>query len=224
MIRKISYPGKAIITIFIVVVCFSAKAQDWKTEKKINVLFGLSQPLLCHGFNIEFNYIYKRMIFDFSTGILLKFEGNTLPNELRNQGVDVHMPWTTGFGIGYRFTEWLNLRVEPKYHRFEFYYDNELKYQSNQITAYNSFTLGLGLYGSYMPFKKKENFLKGIMISPSIRYWPTVASTSGGNNFTYSNKQTGSSEEIKTYGPGIGLTAFIINVSIGYSFKIKKHE
>jgi hypothetical protein len=218
---KNNWIAKAIICLCIITTCFWANAQDWKTERKINVLFGLSQPLLCHGFNVEFNYISKRLIFDFSTGILLKFEGNTLPNELRNQGVDVHMPWTTGFGIGYRFSEWLNLRVEPKYHRFEFYYDNEQKYQSSQITAYNSFTLGLGLYACYLPFKKKENFLKGIMISPSLRYWPTVASTMSGNNFTYLNKQTGSNEEIKTYGPGIGLTALIINVSIGYSFKTK---
>lgn len=29
-----------------------ASAQDWKSEKKVNVLFGLTQPLLAKGFNI----------------------------------------------------------------------------------------------------------------------------------------------------------------------------
>jgi hypothetical protein len=210
------------VALFFIAASLSAKAQDWKTEEKFNVLFGLSQPVLCHGFNFEFNYIHKRIIVDFSQGVFLEFKGNALPNELRNQGVDLHMPWTVGFGVGYRITEWLNLRVEPKWHRFEFYYDNEDKYQSNQITSYNTFTLGLGLYGSYQPFKNKNNFLKGLMISPSIRYWPTVNSTLKNNNFTYMNQHTGTSEEIKTYGPGFGLTPFIVNVSIGYSFQIKK--
>ncbi len=207
------------ITLFFIAAGVRASAQDWKNEDKINVLFGLSQPLLCHGFNIEANYIHHRLIIDFSQGVSLVFKGSALPAELRKQGVDVRMPWTTGFGIGYRMTEWLNIRVEPKWHRFEFYYENERKYE---ITSYNTFTLGLGLYGCYQPFKKKENFLRGIMIAPSIRYWPTVASTSKGNAFAYPNRHTGATEEIKTYGPGVGLTPLIINVSIGYSFQTKK--
>ena len=27
-----------------------------------------------------------------------------------------HLPWTTGFGIGYRLKEWVNIRVAPKWH------------------------------------------------------------------------------------------------------------
>jgi hypothetical protein len=147
-----------------------------------------------------------------------------VPDELKRQDVVVHMPWTTGFGIGYRLTQWLNLRVEPKWHRFEFYYNNQPQYQSNEITSYNTFTLGLGLYGSYQPFKKKENFLKGIMIAPSVRYWPTVHSTLKGDDFTYFNQHTGTNEDIKTYAPGFGLTPLVINISVGYTFQIKKKK
>ena len=82
----------AAIALFFIATGLNSSAQDWKTEQKINVLFGLSQPLLCHGFNFEFNYIHKRMIFDFSQGFSLEFEGNTLPNELIKQGVVVRMP------------------------------------------------------------------------------------------------------------------------------------
>jgi hypothetical protein len=160
-------------------------------------------------------------LIDFSTGVLLEFKGGTLPNALKAQGIDLHMPWTTGFGVGYRLTEWLNIRIEPKWHRFEYYYDDESKYQASEITSYNTFTLGLGLYGSYQPFKNKENFLKGIMIAPSIRYWPTIASSLKGNQFTYADQHTGADETIKTYGPGIGLTPLVINVSVGYSFHVK---
>ena len=210
------------VALFFLISDFSASAQDWKTEKKINILFGLSQPLLAHGFNIEGNLIYHRFIFDYSHGVSLDFKDNAVPSELRMQEVALHMPWTTGFGIGYRLKEWLNIRVEPKWHRFEFYYENEIQNQSSEITSYNTFTLGLGVYGSYQPFKKKNNFLKDFMISPSIRYWPTVHSSLKDNNFTYTNQRTGSNEEIKTYGPGFGLTPFIVNVSVGYSFQFKK--
>ena len=201
---------------------FITKAQDWKTEKRLNVLFGLSQPLVAHGFNVELNYVHDRFIFDFSQGVSLRFSGNVLPASLQQQNVEVHMPWTTGFGIGYRFTNWINLRVEPKWHRFEFNYINGPQSTSNEITAYNTVTLGLGLYGCYLPFKKSENFLKGIMISPSLRYWPTIYSTLPGNNFKYYNNYTASLQEIKTYGPGVKLSPWIVNISVGYSFEFKK--
>jgi hypothetical protein len=224
MTQKRSTLLRAVVAILLIHIALQAGAQDWKTERKINVLFGLSQPLLCHGFNTEFNYIHKRLIIDFSTGVLLEFKGNTLPRALREQGVDLHMPWTTGFGLGYRLTEWLNIRIEPKWHRFEYYYDDESKYPASEITSYNTFTLGLGVYGCYQPFKKKESFLKGITIAPSIRYWPTVASSLKGNQFTYADQRTGANETIKTYGPGIGLTPLVINISVGYSFHLKNKQ
>jgi len=210
----------ASIIVLIAAPSMSVFAQDWKTEKRINVLFGLNQVLLLHGFNIEGNYISKRMIFDYSHGVSLEFSGSSANADLRRQGVAVHMPWTTGFGIGYRLTDWINIRVEPKLHRFEFHYANESA--SNQITAYNAFSLGLGIYGNYRPFKKMNNGLSGITIAPSIRYWPTLSTTMSGNTFTYLNKQTSSVEEIKKLNAGIGFTPLVINVSIGYSFKIRK--
>src|SRR5277367_1839105 len=170
----------------------NAQVQDWRTESKVNVLFGGTQ-LLVHGFNYEINYVHKRMIFDFSHGVSLLFKDGTVPAELRTQGIAVHMPWTIGVGAGYRLTESLNIRVEPKWHRFEFNYENPRLPQS-LITSYNTFTLGVGVYGSYQPFKKKDNFLKGIMIAPSIRYWPTVLSSAKANNFTYLNQNTDSNQ------------------------------
>lgn len=221
MSQKKSHLLLTTIASLFVAVCFNARAQDWKTEKKINVLFGGTQ-LLVHGFNYELNYVQRRMIIDFSHGVSLLFKDSTVPTELRRQGIEVRMPWTIGFGVGYRLTEWLNVRVEPKWHRFEFYYENGQP--ENQITSYNTFTLGVGVYGSYQPFKKKENFLKGIMIAPSIRYWPTILSTSKENNFSYYNQSADSNEVIKTYGPGVGLTPLILNMSFGYTFQIKKKK
>ena len=213
---------KVLFTVLLIMSALNTSAQDWRNEKRLNLLFGLSQPIVAHGFNIEINYIHDRFIFDFSQGVDLTFTGATLPASLQQQEVEVHMPWTTGFGIGYRFTDWINLRVEPKWHRFEFNYQNARQLTSNEITSYNTFTLGLGLYGCYLPFKKKTNSLKGIMISPSVRYWPTLNSTLAGNSFYYFNTSTESTQQIKKYGPGIKLSPWVVNISIGYSFEFKK--
>ncbi len=124
---KTSFFAGVTFSVLMIAYGFKANAQDWKTETRFNVLFGLSQPLFTHGFNVELNYIYHRLIVDFSQGVALKFDSGLVTPELRKQGVVVYMPWTTGFGIGYRFTSWLNLRAEPKWHRFEFYYDNQQK-------------------------------------------------------------------------------------------------
>lgn len=216
------YFAKTIILAIAIIAGFSSKAQDWKSDKKVNLLFGLAQPVLAKGFNIEGNYIHKRFIFDYSHGASLDFSGNLLPNDLKKQKLAIHEPWTTGFGIGYRFKEWINVRVEPKWHKFEFYYDGDAQNSSTLITSYKTFSLGLGIYGSYQPFKKKDNFLKGFLIAPSIRYWPTVSSGLKDDKFTYLNKKTGVLEEIKTLDPGTGFTPFVFNVSIGYSFQLNK--
>ena len=213
---------RAMSIIVLTLITFHLQAQDWKEDKKINVLFGLTQPLLVGGFNIEGNYIHNRFIFDYSHGVSLDFSESSVNTELREQGVAVHMPWTTGFGVGYRFNEWLNLRVEPKWHRFEFYYDDEPQTNENEIISYNTFSLGLGLYGNFQPFKNKTSFLKGIMVAPSIRFWPTVSSTLNSDSFTYNNKNTKVDETIEVLDPGIGFTPIIFNISIGYSFDLKK--
>lgn len=211
---------RAMFIIVLTLLTYHLQAQDWKKDKKINVLFGLTQPLLVDGFNVEGNYIHNRFIFDYSHGVSLDFSESSVNTELREQGVAVHMPWTTGFGVGYRFNEWLNLRVEPKWHRFEFYYDDEPQTSENEITSYNTFSLGLGLYGNFRPFKNKASFLKGIMVAPSIRFWPTVSSTLDSDSFTYNNKNTQTDETIEVLDPGIGFTPFVFNISIGYSFDL----
>lgn len=219
---KIKNLVKLALIIVFIVNTFALQAQDWKTGKKINLLFGLTQPLLVKGFNIEGNYIHNRFIFDYSHGVSLDFSGSSVTTDLKKQGVAVHMPWTTGFGVGYRLKEWVNIRVEPKWHRFEFYYDDETQNSSNPIISYNTMSLGIGVYGHYQPFKNKTSFLKGIVIAPSVRYWPTISSTLKDDKFIYQNKNTGKDEEIKTLNPGIGFSPIVFNVSIGYSFGLKK--
>jgi hypothetical protein len=223
MTTIIKNPAKTLLVITFAFLVFQSQAQDWKTEKRINIVTGLSQALLVKGFNIEGNYIHNRFIFDYSHGLSLDFSENTVTTDLKRQGVAVHMPYTTGFGIGYRIKEWINVRFEPKWHRFEFYYNGEdQKNAASKITSYNTMSLGVGLYGHYQPFKKKSSFLKGFLITPSLRFWPTVSSSLSGDKFTHFNKNTQAMEEIKQLDPGLNFTPLVFNVSVGYSFQLKK--
>ncbi|MCE2822366.1 MAG: hypothetical protein ACK5FV_05510 [Bacteroidota bacterium] len=219
---KSNVSTRSMLIIVLSSIVIQSNAQEWKTEKKANVVLGVIQPVFANGFNIEGNYIHNRLIFGYSHGASLDLSGTTVTPDLREQGVAVHMPFTTGFGIGYRLREWVNVRIEPKWHRFEFYYDDEAQNGSNQITAYNTMSLGIGVYGHYQPFKNNNSFLKGIMISPSIRFWPTISSTLGSDGFTYLNKYTVKNEVIKTLDAGPGFKPFIYNISIGYSFGLKR--
>jgi hypothetical protein len=219
-----THAPQVFIFLTIISLGLTAQAQDWKSEKRINILFGLAQPVLAKGFNIEVNYIHNRFIFDYSHGASLEFSGNLLPNDLKRQQIAIHEPWTTGFGIGYRVKEWINVRVEPKWHKFEFFYDGEPQNNITEITSYTTFSLGVGVYGAYQPFKKKNNYLRGFLIAPSIRFWPTVSSGLENDKFTYLNKKTGSPEEIKTLDPGTGFTPWVFNVSIGYTLQLKNKK
>lgn len=190
-------------------------------DTRANILFGLTQPLIAKGFNIEGNWFYRRLSFDYSHGVSLDFSGPTVTGAVKEQHLAVHIPYSTGFGIGYRFTEWFNLRLEPKWHQFEIYYDGETQNVGNRIGKYNTFSLGIGAYANWQPFKNKDNALKGIMIAPSIRFWPKLASNLDGDSFAYQNKMTGKQEVHKAMEIGMNNTPLIVNISIGYSFKLK---
>jgi hypothetical protein len=226
MNTKRTFAPLTCILVLLFTLILEVRAQQNPEEKfdtRINVLFGLTQPLFAKGFNIEGNFLYKRLAFDYSHGVSLDFSGNTVSGELKEQHLQVHVPYTTGFGIGYRFVPWLSLRVEPKWHRFEIFYE-ESQSESNQIVSYNTFSLGLGLYANWRPFKNSPNALKGIMIAPSIRYWPTVSSTLSGDEFVYDNRITGNAETHHRMEAGINNTPIVFNVSVGYSFNLDAHN
>ena len=199
------------------IVAFSQNnKQDFGTQ--VNLLFGLNQPLI-DGFNIEGNIFHKRLVFDYSHGISLNFEGQSAAAVLTDAGLAAHLPYSTGFGVGYRFTEWLNVRFEPKWHQFELYYEDDDA--ETPFATYNTTTLGIGVYGMWKPFKNQENFLKGFMVAPSLRYWYNVGSTLENDELTYFNTVTNQEEIHKALNIGVGNTPWIINVSIGYSVDLR---
>ncbi len=183
---------------------------------KFTILAGLIQPLALQGGNVEVNYTTKRMIFDYSHGFNLN-----LPSvgDFKTQQVELNLPVSTGFGVGYRFTSFLDLRVEPKLHSFEVFYKNERTSGGSSIKTYKTFTLGLGLYYRFFPFKQSENkFLQGLTTSASIRWWQNIGSTLSNDRFSYANKLTGKTETLKASNIGISNSPLVMNLAIGYTF------
>lgn len=206
------------LVVFLSIVMSSAgfAQQQEPFDTRAGIVFGLSQIAL-GGFNVEGNFFYKRLTFDYSHGVSLNFSNAQLEAGAdQNQALDIHIPWTTGLGVGYRFTPWLNLRVEPKWHKYELYYAGAAQEAVNLIEDYTTFTLGVGLYANLMPFKHQNNFLKGITIAPNARWWPRISSSLPNNEFRYDNQITEQPETHIARQIGMGNTPFFVNMSIGY--------
>ena len=200
---------------------FAQKTEEKKPflySNRVSVLAGLIQPMVLKGGNIEVTYFTKRMSFDYSHGFLLNMSGATITGDANTQRLAYHLPYSTGFGIGYRFTSFFDVRIEPKMHSWEVYYEGETQNRTNLIKSYKTYSVGLGAYYRYMPFKKKDNWLQGITTSTSLRWWPNIASSLTDDKFTYHNKFTNKDETLKASNIGIAGTQFLFNMSIGYTF------
>lgn len=204
---------------FMLSVQLSFAQQKNQLTNRVNLVFGVGQ-ILGDGFNVEGNIFYKRFAFDYSHGTSLNTPNSFLEEGAdKQQGLAIHIPWTTGFGVGYRFNDWLNLRFEPKWHKYELYYDGESQNSQNQIAEYVTTTLGLGLYANFRPFKNKNNLLKGIMIAPNIRWWPRVSSTLNNDELSYFNTQLNENVTHNAREIGMANTPFFFNCSVGYTIQ-----
>ncbi len=185
-------------------------------SNKFSIMFGLIQPIALNGYNIEVNYTTNRFIFDYSHGVSL--EPPTIGN-YKTQKIALHIPITTGFGIGYRFSSFFDLRFEPKLHSWEVYNESDKQNEINQINKFKTFTLGAGAYYRYMPFKNSKNkVLQGITTSTSLRYWQNVGTTLRNDQFSYLNKTSNKEETLKAPNIGFANSPLIFNIAIGYTF------
>lgn len=205
-------------------------SQTQKPQKKFSnsnqfsVMAGLIQPLLLKGGNIEITYYSRRMCFDYSHGFLLNMAGTTIVGDAKAQKLSYHLPYSTGFGIGYRLTSSFDIRIEPKLHSWEVYYEGENQNKKSLIKSYKTYSLGLGVYYRYAPFRKRDNWISGVTTSTSFRWWPNIGSSLIDNKFTYHNKYTEKDETLKTSNIGIAGSQFIFNISVGYAFGKKINQ
>jgi hypothetical protein len=185
-------------------------------SNRFSILAGMIQPTALGGGNFEVNYFTKKMAFDYSHGFSLE---PPVVGDFKDQKVVLYLPFTTGFGVGYRFNSFLDLRFEPKLHRWQIFQKGEKQIKENKIADFKTFSLGLGLYYRYFPFRNSENkFLQGITTSSSVRYWQNVGSDLSGDKFSYANKISGKTETLDAPNIGIANTPIVINVAIGYTF------
>lgn len=193
-----------------------------KTRKlysnRISLVAGLIQPFVLKGGNFEVTYFTKNMSFDYSHGFSLDMAGGAITGAAKAQNLVYHLPYSTGFGIGYRLTSAFDIRVEPKMHNFKVYYTGEQQNEANLIKSYKTYTLGLGAYYRYMPFQRKDNWLQGITTSTSVRWWPNIGSSLEGDKFSYQNKFTNKEETLSASNIGIAGSPIIFNISVGYTF------
>lgn len=177
------------------IVTSTTQAQTW------NLVFGLSQVAFLNGGNVEINYLTEKFVFEYSHGFNLDL--NASPNDMalteteRQQNLQIDVPYSTGGGIGYRFTKSLNVRIEYKYHKFN------VNHPSGEQVSYTTQDLGLGAYYFYWPLKDMN-----LVIVPSIRYWPTVKTSLNDDKYTFSNGDEHKAHDFGLFG----------NVSIGWSF------
>ncbi|MCC5928901.1 MAG: hypothetical protein JJU28_06620 [Cyclobacteriaceae bacterium] len=192
-----------------------------KSTAEVSVVFGLTQPLFTNGFNFEVDVWWDKWMVDYSHGFGLEFTGANVYREAADQHLAFNITHSTGIGIGYRFTKNFNLRIEPKWHIWEMYYDDAFKTSEGKIQQYSTYTLGLGAYYRWTPFENKENALKGLTIAPNMRWWPNVGSTLENNALQYFNQRTLQNEIHQANNIGMGNTPFFVNVSIGYTFGMR---
>jgi hypothetical protein len=204
-----------LLTILFFASFFILKAQETKSKfpysNRLSVQTGLLQDLALGGQNLVFSYTTNRLVFDWSHGVSLDyaagkhFKSNDSYNK---QKLDVHVPWSTGPSIGYRITPYFNIRAEFKAHH------NVVRLEGSKkdVTSYNTYTIGAGAFYEWYPFKKKENWLQGILIEPVVRFWPNVGSSLK-NNYTYNNERTGNTETLDSYKLG-----WLANINVGYTF------
>jgi len=172
-------------------------------SQQFSVMAGLSQWLLFRGGNLALEYKTGRFAFEVSHGQGLDLNqvgGFALSSAERDAGTLVRVPWTTGFGVGYRITENLHLLLEVKAHHYEV----RAAGGANAVN-YTTFSIGPGAF--YSIYLTKHLFLE-----PNLRFWPNVGSTLSDNRTTLT-RCDGSSYEHQAHDFG-----FFGNVNLGYSF------
>ncbi|HSC87940.1 MAG TPA: hypothetical protein VLC09_11740, partial [Polyangiaceae bacterium] len=176
------------------------------------------------GANVEVDVRYRWLVFGYSHGWSLDLAGDQLTGAMRDQGVALHLPYSTGFGVGPSL--WIeslgmfaDLRFEAKVHRFEASYDSEDGTTRTRIANYETVTLGGGLYATAMPFFRSPTALRGLNASLSFRVWPNVASSLDNGQVSYENDRTGRTEVHQAANIGIANTPIIVNLSLGYVFQ-----
>lgn len=196
----------------------TAPRAEFPYSHRLTVGAGLSQLLLGGG-NVQVEYTTNRLVFDYSHGFNINLDGTAASIDAQDQKIAERLTQTLGLGVGYRITPTLDIRLEPKLHFIEAHYNGTVREGANQVASYKTVTLGAGAYYKYYPFRKREGALAGLLLMPSVRYWPNVWSSLTDDKLTYTNRVTGKTETYRAASQGLpGTGGLLANVTLAYTF------
>ena len=167
------------------------------------LLAGLAQPVIGHGVNVAGTYFTRKFTFEYSHGMFLTYRGAFATDK---QIASIYALYSTGLGVGYRFTRYLDIRAEAKNHRFTAHLNN------TQSVTYTNSDLGAGAYYRIYPFRRQAGWFSGLVIEPSVRYWQHIYSTLPDGQVSYITND-GSPAIHRPHNFGL-----FGNISIGYTF------
>ncbi|MES1206248.1 MAG: hypothetical protein ABUS79_09955 [Pseudomonadota bacterium] len=179
----------------------SPKAVESEGERShFAVMLGLGQWLLDGG-NVAIQYNVGHLALEYShgQGVHLSETSLLLNQSEKSAGADVRMPWTTGFGVG--ILAFNNLRVLLEFKA------NHYALQGGDRSSsleYTTFTIGPGVFYDL-------HVWSGLFIQPSIRWWPTVATTMPSNAALA--RADGTVVKMASHDSGV-----FPNVSLGWQF------
>lgn len=168
---------------------------------QIGFTYGLSQPILTHGFNAAVDVRYKRLIATYSHGQGLDYARFETDQE-KTAGVAVKLPWTTGGGVGLVLIDELWILADFKVHHFTV--DTAVDH-----LAYTTMTIGAELGWRYFIWK-------GFNVELVARYWPNVYSTSGKGVTLHDQSGAAFLDAPEKQGDA----GFLANVLVGWAFNL----
>ena len=194
---------KSVLLIFglLGLVSFSEVAEAQQV-RPLQLLTGLTQPLLLKGGNLALNYTFQNgFVVETSWGFSLDYD-SLLTDDEKAQYESIRSPLTGGFGFGFMPMKNLKILWEPKFTQFA------IKTKAGEEFDYTTYSAGFGVYYDILLWDR-------FVIQPAIKYWPRLSSTLDGNQKTFVDKN-GVTQTHDARPPG--NEGVIYNVSIGYAF------
>ena len=168
---------------------------------EVGVNFGLLQ-LGLGGFNAAGELRYHRLWLEYSHGMALTLNnlgGFGLTQTERDQNLHVHVPFTTGFGVGFTLVNELWLGAEFKAHGYA------VNAPGGHVSHYQTYSIGPVL--GY-----KQYIWKGLYADAYSRYWPNVATSLHGGTIALDGSQGTVEHKAHDFGK-------FSNLSLGYMFR-----
>jgi hypothetical protein len=184
---------------------FPSHVFQWRAHApervQLGFTYGLSQPILAHGFNAAIDVRWKRLMFTYSHGQGLDYARFETSGE-KAAGAAVKLPWTTGGGVGIVLIDELWILADLKVHHF-------LVDTAVDHAAYTNVTLGAELGWRYFIWK-------GFNVELVARYWPNVYSTAGKGVILHRPDGTTFLDPPEAQGDA----GFLANVLVGWAFQL----